>query len=76
MTTFFFISKLTIADLALFNVLEYPIDLFGFTLVEYPRVAAHRAMMAGLRVVANYLEKRQAMDQPATMMIKPAIEKW
>ncbi|KAL5015162.1 hypothetical protein ScPMuIL_009432 [Solemya velum] len=68
-------STMTIADLALFNCMAYPIELFGFKLDGYPSVAAHRARMESLPAVVDYLKNRQTDDQPAALMIKPAIAK-
>lgn len=69
-------SQLTLADLALYDVMQYPLDLFGVTLEKYPKVAAHRQKVEGVPKVNEYLKKRPSEDKFVTRRLGPDVKKW
>ncbi|KAL5013719.1 hypothetical protein ScPMuIL_007989 [Solemya velum] len=68
-------SALTLADLALYDVMQYPLDLFGVTLEKYPKVAAHRQKVEGVPKVNEYLKKRPSEDKFVTRRLGPDVKK-
>ncbi|KAL5018761.1 hypothetical protein ScPMuIL_004483 [Solemya velum] len=61
-------STLTLADLALFDALSYPLELYGFKADKFPKVLAHRKMVQAIPKVADYLKKRQTEDEVAAFI--------
>ncbi|KAL5013720.1 hypothetical protein ScPMuIL_007990 [Solemya velum] len=51
-------SSMSLADLALYDGLQYPVDLFDFSLDKYPKTAAQRKMVAETPRIAEWLKKR------------------
>ncbi|KAL5014957.1 hypothetical protein ScPMuIL_009227 [Solemya velum] len=68
-------ASLSLADLALYDYMDIIIHTFGFKLVNYPKVAAHRRKIAEIPRVAEYLKKRPQHDEVVDVVIAPAVEK-
>lgn len=50
--------QLSLAELALYDGLQYPLDFFEFSLDKYPKTAIHRQMVADIPNIADWLRKR------------------
>ncbi|KAL5018476.1 hypothetical protein ScPMuIL_004198 [Solemya velum] len=67
-------SSLTIADIALYSILDYPQEVYGFTLDKFPKVAAHRKMIESMPKIASYFKTRPE-DSLVSGFLLPQIEK-
>ncbi|KAL5013717.1 hypothetical protein ScPMuIL_007987 [Solemya velum] len=68
------VLELTLADLALYDIMTYPIDVFGIKLDEYPRVATHRQTVADVPRVAEYLKNRTKEEVFANTILGPMVK--
>ncbi|KAL5014037.1 hypothetical protein ScPMuIL_008307 [Solemya velum] len=67
-------SALTLADLALYDIMQYPIDVLGIQLDKHPKVKAHRKKVADIPKVAEYLKRRPTYDLFESAVLGPIIK--